>query len=385
MDDKQFLEQALMQSFMHPTMRLQSRLSFLDNVSMSGQYIIADAEMRMFAPVFLPLQYLKKHQPQIIRCVKQSNEILLQYQTLKHNINENIYVPETGSNTEINEIKQQFDLPSLSREVAQRKKVSATIFPPQFCIKYREIITRHQAIICNLTDFISSNKAAWDIVLIQEFNHNCQQIMRRFHRGNLAYRLNKRRFVSYLCEAVQYLKLYPTLPADFLSTHTLRLKDNFIFSSAVRDCYADLQRLLSLLQAMAGCKDLLNLAQNSLAGQQIYNDNFATYLSEHPCDKVEKVEKIYKTAQQLQDIYATLTYFDGVISAFENCFLAVCPEPRHQAIPTVSPTGELKKIRQIVLESQKIKPLNGIISKRFAATLKKYAQIYSQIQKMLQN
>ena len=155
MEDRQFLEQALMQSFLHPVVRPHCGLYFLNNAAISDQYIIASADAHYFPPLFLPLKYFKRQQPHITRTIKQSSDTMAQYEILKHDVRENIIIPENGNN--LNQLKEQFDLPIINRESAQRKKVSATIFPTYFSAEYKKIVKNHHELTTMLCNYVHDN------------------------------------------------------------------------------------------------------------------------------------------------------------------------------------------------------------------------------------
>jgi hypothetical protein len=72
-----------------------------------------------------------------------------------------------------------------------------------------------------------------------------------------------------------------------------------------------------------------------------------------PTDLVA-VTNFKKTLQKVFETFAQLCYLDAVKTAFAEVYLEQCPAERHQALPTVSPEREFKKVQKIWQSAEKV-------------------------------
>ncbi len=381
MEDKEFLENALKQAFAHPLIRKESDLLLFNTLAWSDHFILVDLNEKVFSPVYIPFSYIKKQENLIRFDFKRNEEILAQYQIFKHYLHENIVVPDNMP--EAGEFKQRLDLQEISRQAAQKKKILAAIIPADFAWQAKDMKNKHDILMQNTLKFAENNLLNWDLAKLYEFVSVYERFLRLTRRISIVYWFNKKRFISYLCEAVQILKVYDTLPDDFLQTRTLRGLNHRWSASGVRLCNVYLHHLLKILQSLAKKPELLALAQNRMAGLDVYKSNLAAYKKQHEIKGAEKSVAVYRATQKCIECFAFLNYLEGVRFSFENLYLNECPEPRNPAMQTVSPKDELNKINKIVSERRKVGPASGKIAALFNSALAEYIKSGKILEKML--
>jgi len=381
MEDKDFLENALKQAFAHPLIRKESELLLFNTLAWADSFILLDLNEKVFAPIYIPFSYVKKHENLVKYDLKRNDELLAQYQIFKHYLHENIVVP--NNTPEAEEIKIRLDLQEVSRQAAQKKKILATLIPADFAWQVKDMKNKHNLLRQNTLKYAENNAFNWDLAKLYEFVAVYERFLRLTRRISIVYWLNKKRFISYLCEAVQILKVYDTLPDDFLQTRTLRGLKHRWSASGVRLCNVYLHHLLKILQSMAKKPELLALAQNRMAGLEVYKNNLSAYKKKYEVKGLEKTVAVYKSAQRCVENFAFLNYLEGVRFAFENVYLSECPEPRNPEMQTVSPKDELNKINKIVSERRKVTPAAGKIAALFNSAMAEYIKAGKTLEKVL--
>lgn len=371
MQDNVFLNQALEQAFLHPIVNLAEGMSMNDYTNVTDCLRFGDDGHHLLLPCAIANEEIKKYATMSGRAVHQRHNPRLyeEYETYKHDISENIVVPYCSQN---DTLRQQLNLPEVNRQAAQRKKITATIFPHDFTEQYLKI---HQQYIQDVTaaeEIMLKNQEAYDVSLIVDFAVKYTKIIRQFNISNLILWINKKRFRFYLNEAAQLLKSHQVVSIDFYENHPFRGEKYNINRYKVMQCKNNLKQLLFLLQKMAHNPELLNMVQAILAKPQNHSQIVNEYRLQHKNCNVQLVGTLRHNMQDLFNKYAFLTYLNGVRFAFENKFLRECPVQKHPPLPTVSPQNEIKKIIKIVEESRKISAGSGKITQIYAQALKDY-------------
>lgn len=371
MQDNVFLNQALEQAFLHPTVNSAEGLSMNDYTNVTDCLRFSDDSHHLLLPYAIANEEIKKYAAMSHRGVHQRHNPRLyeEYETYKHDISENIVMPDYPQN---DSFRQQLDLLEINRQAAQRKKITATIFPHDFTEQYLRIHQQYKQDATAAEDTMLKNTEAYDVSLIVDFAAKYSKIIRQFNISNFILWINKKRFRFYLNEAAQLLKSHQVVSIDFYENHPFRGEKYNINRHKVMQCKNNLKQLLFLLQKMAHNPELLNLVQAILAKPQNHSQIVNEYRLKYKNCNIQLVATLRHNMQDLFNKYAFLTYLNGVRFAFENKFLRECPVQKHPPLPTVSPQNEIKKIIKIVEESRKIIAHSGKVTQIYAQSLKDY-------------
>ena len=132
MEDKAFLQHALEQSFLHPLVIESERIKITSDSFYCETLQISDTEFLYAQPYRITAEQIKKYMQNISAVIstRQNKRLYAEYELYKHDLAENIIVPNTYP--DIKKIGKQLDLQTVSRQAAQKKKITATLFPPSF-------------------------------------------------------------------------------------------------------------------------------------------------------------------------------------------------------------------------------------------------------------
>ena len=377
MDDKSFLKNAMAQSFHQPLITAKEV-----KIARSGHhsgFIFYDTDRSKVHPAYFPLSDFYKMSKSAARTITHSTDILREYQTFKHYLSENINVPT--DNEAAQKMQKDYKLSSLSRSAAQKKKVIATIISGDFAYKLGQALPAYQQILQQLTKIEQRYPDAVECCQLSEFATAYRQLINRFRFSNFAFYINKKRFLSYLCEAIQILRFQPKLQDVFLDTRRL-IGENMLFITRFTQlCRGHLQYLLAILETMPQKDDLLQNAQAILANPQNYRQIIQQFRTHRAPENLAAISSLRQDAKKMFRQYAFLTYIDGVRLAFEYK-LDETPEPRQPALPTVAPEEEIKKIRQLVTDSVKM-TASGRFAKFYGDALKQFIQTLKETKKIV--
>lgn len=381
MEDRAFLRYALEQSFYRPIVNSAEGLSVQTEHCRDFGCIFRDIRHNGLTEYVLPAVQIKK----CLKCVdydtRHAYGLYAEYDLYKHDVRENIIIPEDFA--PIAEARRRFDLLTVNRQSAQKKRICARIIPAIFSDKLREIQPQYLQTMQNIELLLSKNPDAVNISVLNDFAAVYRQIMRLCRPNHPALWLNKKRLNYHINEAAQILKsLYP-LPEDFIETRKFTGENSRWMRKAAGLCKEKLSVMLSLLQQMKSEPHLLTLVQTLLADTQKYTAELAAYRNAKKISDVSQISAVRHNAQKLFENYAFLNYLDGVRFVFENRYLNECPEPRQPALPTVSPVEELKKVERIVEESKKLDASSGKIGSIYISALKNYIQTQRVLDKIL--
>lgn len=380
MDDRAFLKYALKQSFFCPIINSSEGIS-MQHIYDTQEYEFYDMQKRNLIKYSLYAANINKYLRDIDADTRHLDGLYAEYELYKHDIRENIIIPEEYP--EIAQIRKKYDLQTVNRQSAQKKRICARIIPTAFSNKFNEIHRQYRQTIQNIELFLAKNPKSVNLSLISDFAAAYRKVMRLFKPTYPIFWLNKKRMNYYLNEAAQILKASCPLPADFDDTHRFIGENSRIFKKSAQKCQTELRLLIAMIKQMAHEIPLLNMVQTLLADQQKYDSIFNSYKKEHSISDVTKISAVRHGVQKLFEYYAFLVYLDGVRFAFENKYLNECPEPRQPALPTVAPQEELKKVVKIVTESYKISAANSRIAQIYNRALQNYESAAAILEKLI--
>lgn len=380
MDDKAFLQHALQQSFEQPIINSAEGIVWDKNASSINEYVFVDSKQADVVPYALPTKQIKDYHHAIDADIRHGTVIYTEYDMYKHDLSENIIIPE--SLPEIAAARQQLDMLHVNRQSAQKKKIVASVIPTKFTIQFKAVRQDYQTTRQKIQDILKAYPYAVHLSVLNDFCVLYTQTVRQCGAMHPLLRANKKYLNYYLNEAAQIMKSHYPLPDDFLETHRFTGEHSLFKKRAAAICAGKFRQLMSLLLKVSDEPAILTMVQALLADRQKYDALLAQYRTEKQITEVEKISAIRKKAQNLFNHYAFLCYLDGVRFAFENKFLDESPQPRHPALPTVSPLNELKMVAKIVSESRNI-IANGKICQIYQQALTDYDQIRQDIEKSL--
>ena len=365
MNDKSFLQYATKQSFHQPLITGKD-IKIVRSGSKSD-FVFYHISGYKLQPVCFPVANFRKIASIAQKCVLRSKNFDEEYQIFKHYLGENVIVPT--DNIEAQKAQQELRLSALSRGAAQKKKMIATVIPGDFAYQFSKLLPEYKQYLQQLTLLEKNNPVAVDCCQLSEFAAAYRQTLQGFHFSKFMFWINKKRFLSYLCEAIQILRFQPKLPDDYLETRCFIGEKSLFVSQMSRLCRNRLQFLLVALENMAKKDDLLQNAQKLLAYPQDSRKIIQQYRAHHASQKLPEISNLRQNTKKLLRL------------AFEYK-LDDTPVPKQPALPTVAPQEELKKIRQLVIESTKAKA-SGNLSTIYRDALKQFAQTLSEVQKTI--
>ena len=381
MNDKAFLRYALEQSFIFPQADVAEGIVLSRGEGKSAGYTFADYKRPHIVPYYLPFsvtrKYAKSATHDIIRCPR----LYAEYDMFKHDLSENIIMPADFA--ELRKAEKVLDLNSVSRQAAQRKKVTATIFPSAFTEQYKNICSQYAADMHTAEEVYKQNPIAVNIALLNDFADVFQKFMKRARWPHLGLKRNRKQVLYYLNEAAQLLKTHQILAQDFCATHEFYGEDKRHFYKSARYCRDVFENLIKIMCQLPDESQLFVIIQELLISPQKFYNALKAYREEHKCDNAAKIAELRRKEQKLFRYFAMLQYLNGVRAAFENRFLDECPQKRPPALPTVSPEEELKKISKIVAESKTVDTSAGKLAAMYMTALKNYDSVHKEFLKTL--
>ena len=382
MEDKAFLLQAFRSSFAKPLIDSADGVVYDAPKEDRNNHIFVDTYQSGLLPFTLSGTQVKKYQSLLKSDIADCPALFGEYGMYKHDLSENITIPENIP--EIAAAKKQLDLLIVNRQSAQKKKIAATIIPAKFALKLKTVRQDYFAVRQRIEQILAADPKAVNLSILDDFQVMYLKFLQKFKWWHPLLKRHKKNFNYYLNEAAQILKSPQPLPDDFLETHTFNDKFVFFSDGNAKICRQQLQKLLTLLQRLAHQNELLTLVQILLASREKYTVHLSQYLTAQKIDNVSAISAIRHNEQHLFNCYAFLCYLDGVRFALENKFLNECPEPRHPALPTVSPLNELKMVAKIVTESCNI-VARGKINQLYIQALTDYDRVRQRTEKYIKS
>jgi hypothetical protein len=379
MQDSDFLLQALKQAFLHPIAYSVNGVSMTDYTGLTDCLRFCDDRHALLLPCSISLDNLKKYSSASSRAVNRRHNPRLyeEYEIYKHDLSENIVIPNNFAPAE--QAKEILELVEVSRQAAQKKKITATLFPVELSAKYKKLNEQYANAVQQAENILLNNPLACDVSLINDFAALYKKTISAFNVSNLILWINKKRFRYYLNEAAQLLKSHQIISVDFYKDHPFHGENYEIARYKVMQCKNNLKQLLFLLQKMAHDNALLTTAQAVIANREDFNLMIAEYRRHGKCDNLSSISAVRHNMQDLFNRYAFLMYLNGVRYAFENKYLNEYTQQRHPPLPTVSPQDEIKKIAKIVEESRKIHAESGKLKQICLQAFKDYEESYRKL------
>lgn len=379
MRDCDFLHQALEQAFLHPIVYSAGGISMADYTHLTDCLRFNDNSHHLLLPYTLPKENIKKyaHFAEKTTHPRHNQRLYDEYETYKYFVTENTVIPANYPQTQ--EMCKKLNLLELSRQAAQRKKMSASVFPSEFISQAEKLNEQYFTSMQYAEEILYSNPAAYNLALITDYAATYKKIIKKFNISNFILWINKKRFRYYLNEAAQLLKSHQVISVEFYEDHPFHGDKYGIARYKIMQCKNNLKQLLFLLQKMSHEPQLLSLTQQLLANPKTFNDLLAKYRNAQKIENASTVSSLLHNMQNTFDKYAFLLYLNGVRFAFENKYLCETPVKNQPQLPTVSPQNEVKKIIHIVEESQKITPMSGKISQIYTQALKDYKEAIQKL------
>lgn len=375
MNDKAFLQYAMEQSFIFPQVGTAEIAVLSRSLEKNAGYTFTDNRHPHIMPYSLPVAMTRKYTKSALYDIRHNARLYTEYNLLKHDLSENIIMPAEFA--ELSKAKQVLDLDNVSRQAAQRKKITATIFPSAFIDQYKNIRAEYMADTQKAAEVYQKNPIAVNIALLNDFADMFQKFMKKTHLPHLALKLNKKRLLYYLNEAAQLLKTHQILSWDFCETHNFYGEDKKFFRKEVRYCRDTFEKLIKLMCQLPDEPQLFAVIQELLISPQKFHNALKIYREKHECKNADKIAELRHKEQKLFRYFAILQYLNGARAAFENKFLDECPQKRPLALPTVSPEEELKKISKIVAEGRAINAA-GKLCAMYMTALKNYGDVHQE-------
>ncbi|MBP1532313.1 MAG: hypothetical protein ILA52_02300, partial [Alphaproteobacteria bacterium] len=144
MDDKAFLQYALEQSFLKPVINSAYGLAMSDYSKTSANLAFNDMKHKNLTTYFLKISDIKKRIALVAYDVKNSKILHEQYELYKHDVSENIIIPD--NTPELKNLQQQYNMVSVNRQSAQKKKVMAAIMPADYDLRVKEAYENYFAV-----------------------------------------------------------------------------------------------------------------------------------------------------------------------------------------------------------------------------------------------
>lgn len=346
MNDLQFLQYALKQSFLEPEFKNFNNVDFLFRADAYGNGVFVPHN-KYLSVYMIKTADIKKMIKDLRFDARKNALFLPEYRTFKHDFAENTIIPTDIA--EINQLCELMEMPLINRQTAQKRRLMAVWSPLDFGDDVVAAEKSFRQCLLKLKKWQKNYSVAWDLALIKDFTKTYYRQMRRFFSFSFWALKNKRLLKKYALEAVQILLKGERLPSDFAETKKFK-------GSKIGEKYTEaLQQLVLKITAMSDNEALLILTQSFLTDRKRYKrelkalGNMLTQSTD-----LAAVINFRKTLQKVFETFAQLCYLDAVKTAFAEVYLEQCPTERHQALPTVSPEREFKKVQKIWQSAEKV-------------------------------
>ncbi len=344
MNDTQFLQYALEQSFRHPNFKNFNQIDFQFNFDSKGNGVFVPSNNNL--SLFILSAAKIKKMIRASRADAKQEDILQEYQTFKHDFTENIIIPKDIA--EINQLCELLSIELTNRQTAQKQRLTAMLMPPDFAAQVEQSGKQYRQCLAKLRKYQKEHAMAWSIALVKEFTTYHRRVMRHFLGWSIWGWKNKRLLQKYLVEAVEILLSGERLPSDFAETKTFKGRDS-------RDAYLRaLQQFVLKITAMSGNEALLILIKNFLLNHKTYAKEFKAFRRMQTAENIADVLAFKQTTQKVFNGFAEMCYLDAVKTAFIQIYLEQCPVERHPELPTVAPEREFRKVQKLLKANEKI-------------------------------
>ena len=371
MNDTQFLQYALEQSFRHPNFKNFNQIDFQFDFDAEGNGVFVPSNNNL-SLYLISAAKIKKMIKSARADAKQEN-IVQEYQTFKHDFTENIIIPKNIA--EINQLCELLNIELTDRQTAQKQRLTAMLMPPDFAAQVEQSGKQYRQCLAKLRKYQKDHAMAWSIALVKEFASYHRRVMRRFMGWSIWGWKNKRLLQKYLTEAVEILLSGERLPSDFAETKTF-------IGRRSRDAYLRaLQQFVLKISAMSGNEALLILIKNFLLDYKTYVKEFKIFRQMQSTENVADVLACKQMAQKVFNCFAEMCYLDAVKTAFTQVYLDQCPVERHPELPTVAPEREFRKVQKLLKANEKIDCTKSKTGQLFAQSSANYQSALSRFNK----
>lgn len=381
MNNQAFLQKALEKSFQKPLMNEYNNIDFVFCRDSSGCFIMGDKSECRFAPCLISATEIREFISAAVYDVRHSASLNREYEEFKHYFEENIIIPE--KNPTVQSLRLWLDLTSVSRQAAQKKRVVATLMPPQFKETIAEMEKGYRAALNKIQICEKENLDAVEIARITDFVSSCRKVLRTVHLDDVILFANKFRLRRYLTEALDIIAQSGNIEPDFELSHVFLGNNTRLFGKNADRYRSDMLCLADKIRSMADNSSMLEIARVYLSNPRKYPEAFRNFRNARRAPNLNDILAIKEAAQIMFNEFAGLCYLEGVRKAFEVNYLDECPSPQNPPLPTVSPNEEMGKIRNIVEESRRLDCRGTRTGKLYYEALEKYCNACARIDKIL--
>ncbi len=372
MNDIQFLQYALEQSFLHPNFKNFNQIDFQFSFDAEGNGVFVPSNNNL-ALYLMSASKIKK----IIKAARsdaKQKEVIEAYLTYKHDFAENVVIP--NNITEINQLCSLLSIPLTNRQGAQKQRLTAMLMPLDFASQVEVSGKQYRQCLAKLRKYQKNNTMAWSIASVKEFGAYYRRVMRHFSGWNLWSWKNKQLLKKYLIEAVEILLAKDRIPSDYAESKVFKGRKS-------RDAYLRaLQQFVLKIASMSDNEALLILLRNFLIDYKTFVREFKVFRQMQSTENVADVLAFKTATQKVFNCFAEMCYLDAVRTAFTEIYLEKCPVERHQELPTVAPEREFRKVQKILKANEKIDCQKNKTGKIFSTVQQNFDGATTRIKKM---
>lgn len=372
MNDIQFLQYALEQSFRHPNFKNFNQIDFQFNFDAEGNGVFVPSNNNL-ALYLMPASKIKK-MIKAARSDAKQKEVVEAYLTYKHDFAENVVIPDNIA--EINQLCSLLSIPLTNRQGAQKQRLTAMLMPLDFASQVETSGKQYRQCLAKLRKYQKNNTMAWSIASVKEFGAYYRRVMRHFSGWNLWSWKNKQLLKKYLIEAVEILLAKDRIPSDYAESKVFKGRKS-------RDAYLRaLQQFVLKIASMSDNEALLILLRNFLIDYKTFVQEFKVFRQMQSTENVADVLAFKTATQKVFNYFAEMCYLDAVRTAFIEIYLEKCPVERHQELPTVAPEREFRKVQKILKANEKIDCRKTKTGKMFYVAQQNFDGATARIKKM---
>lgn len=371
MNDIQFLQYALEQSFYHPSFKNFNQIDFQFSFDAAGNGIFVPSNNNLSLYV-LPASKIKK-MVKAARADAKQKDVIQAYLTFKHDFAENVVIPNDIA--EINQLCSLLSIPLTDRQTAQKQRLTGMLMPQDYASQVEAGGKQYRQCLAKLRKYQKERTMAWSIALVKEFSVYYKRVMRNYMGWSLWGWKNKRLLKKYLMEAIDLVLAGERLPSDFAEQKSF-------MGRKTRDAYfRALQQFVLKMTAMSDNEALLILLKNFLSDYKTYAKEFKVFRQMQSTENVADVLAFKQAAQKVFNGFAEMCYLDAVKTAFVETYIEKIPVERHPELPTVAPEREFRKVQKILKANEKIDCRKTKTGQLFAQEMTNYQAALARFNK----
>lgn len=375
MNDIGLLQNAVEQAFRRPILKNFNNIDFQYYADAAANCVFI-AGSKYLAPFILPRKQIDKFIKNATRDLHRSTTILSEYQNFRHDYKENIIIPDDIP--EIAQLKTALGLTGINRQIVRKKRICAELTPPDFSKDLIKFEPDYHHLLAKVYQFQKNNRDTLEYTVLQDFIKAHRYFMRHLHSFSLWSPLNRHRLQQYTIEVLQRLIMKQDLPSEYYLSKR--------FFGRRRNAQKFTNALLTLqlkIAALADNPELLRLAHIFIRDGKQYTRELAAYKKAHTIAFLPEIQTLNSAAQHLFNNFAALCYLDGVKTSLEETYLDNCALKQGEALPTVSPEHEIRKVRQLLSECDDIDYRLSDTGRAFAKAQKSYVLAAAELDEFI--